>query len=666
MPVFEYILILLAAVLLSNLINRFVPALSSPIVQIILGVLVALTPFGPFGFEFKLDPDLFFVLFLSPLVFNSSMNADKRTMWELKGPIISSAVVLVFITVIGAGYFLNFLVPVIPLAAAFALIAALGPTDDVAVAAVAERTAVPRRVMNILTGESIINDASGIVSFQFAVAAITSGAFSLSSAAGYFLLVGLGGIAAGLILTWLKRLLVKWLRSLGIENVTLHILVDILTPFIIYISAEALHVSGILAVFTSGIVHSIMRDKFNPDTVKLAIAQESVWQILSFTFEGLVFIMLGTQLPEIIKTIWDNKFSITGRQIILSIISLTFVFTLIRFLWWITAIRKKTYQEPGKHAGRIKTGIIFALSGARGTVTLASVMSIPMLLSDGNAFPQRNLIIILASGVIVISMLITNFLLPLFAETKTKEAKNQTEREAYTKIIQGVKSTLSSEVTDENRLATRKVIRSYEDRNASLKDHKTVQHEMDTVRELLSLTFVWGREKTLAMLEEGKVDEAAAKRFLEVMENQIEIQSYRKKHAFFRRNLRFLKHIFRNARHKGGRSYRENLKTIREENTRFILEKLHNMRNDKNSAATDRVIYLYEMLPALHQIRSDIREKPEPDREKDNLVFEVAARGFQVERGLIQEMFEQGRISRGMAKEMRGNIATLEARLYDG
>ena len=666
MPVFEYMLILLAAVLLSNLVNRFIPALSAPIVQIILGILVALIPFGPFGFKFNLEPNLFFVLFLSPLVFNSSMNADKRTMWELKGPIISSAVLLVFITVVITGYFLHFLVPVIPLAAAFALIAALGPTDDVAVAAVAERTAVPRRVMNILSGESIINDASGIVSFQFALAAITSGAFSFSNAAGFFLLVGLGGIATGLILTWLKRLMIKWLRSLGIENVTLHILVDILTPFIIYISAEALHVSGILAVFTAGIAHSVMRDKFNPDTVKLAIAQESVWQILSFTFEGLVFVMLGTQLPEIIKTIWDNKFSISGWQIGFCIISLTLVLSLIRFLWWIAAIRKKIYQETDKPVGRIRAGVIFALSGARGTVTLASVMSIPLLLSDGNAFPQRDLIIILAGGVIVISILITNFVLPFFAETKTEEARNETEREAYTKILQGVITRLSSELTDQNRLATRKVIRSYEDRSASVKNHKTIQHEMDSVRELLILTFVWGNEKTLAMLEEGKVDEAAAKRFLEVMNNQIEINTYRGKRNFFRRNTRFLKHIFRNVLHKGGHRYRESLKTIREENTRFILDKLHNMRNSENNSAVDRVIYLYEMLPALHQIRSDIKGKPEQGSEKDKLVFEIAARGFQVERELIQESFEQGQISRAMAKEMRNNIATLEARLYDG
>ena len=665
MPVFEYVLILLAAVLLSNLVNRFVPALSAPIVQIILGFMITLIPFGPFGFEFRLEPDLFFVLFLSPLVFSSSMNADKRTMWELKGPIISSAVLLVFITVIAVGYLLNLLVPVIPLAAAFALIASLGPTDDVAVAAVSQRVTVPRRVMNILTGESIINDASGIVSFQFAVAAITTGAFSFSNAAGYFLLVGLGGITAGIILTWLKNLLVKWLRTLGIVNVTLHILVDILTPFIIYMSAEALHVSGILAVFTSGIAHSIMRDKFNPETVKLAVAQESVWQTLSFTFEGMVFVMLGTQLPEIIKTIRDNRFSIAGWEIAFCIISLTVIFAVIRFVWWILVIRKKTYQEPDKPVGKIRAGLIFALSGARGTVTLASVMSIPLLLSDGSVFPQRDLLIILAGGVIVISMLITNFVLPLFVKTKNEEARNEMEREAYMKIIQGVISVLSSEVTDENRIATRKVIRSYEDRNASLKDRKTVQHEMDSVRELLTLTFTWGREKTLAMIDEGSVDGAAAKRFLEVMDNQIEINLYRKNRNFFRKNLRFMKHIFRNVRHRGGHSYRENLRAIREENTRYILDKLRYLRNEENSAAIDRVIYLYEMLPAIHQIRSDIREKPEPGTQRDNHVFEVAARGFQVERGLIQEMFEQGRISWGMAKEMRGNIATLEARLYD-
>ena len=664
MPVFEYVLILLAAVLLSNLINRFVPALSAPIVQIVLGALAAVIPFGPFGFEFELEPGLFFVLFLAPLVFNTSMNADKKTMWKLKGPIISSAVLLVFITVIAVGYFLHALIPAIPLAAAFALIAALGPTDDVAVAAVAKRAAVPRKVMSILSGESIINDASGIVSFQFAMAAITTGTFSLYRAAGQFALVGLGGIAAGLLLTSLKNLLVKWLRSLGMENVTLHILVDILTPFIIYMTAEALHVSGVLAVFSAGIAHSIMRDKFNPETVKLNIAQESVWQTLSFTLEGLVFVMLGTQIPDIIKTIWDNKFSITGWQIAFCIVSLTLIFAITRFIWWVLAIRKKAYQEHGKPVGKIKAGIIFALSGARGTVTLASVMSIPLLLSDGSEFPQRNLIIILASGVIVLSMLTTNFILPLFAETKTGKSRNEAERKAYKEIVQGVIARLTSEATDENRMATFKVIRSYNERNTAPRDRKTAQLERKMERELIVQTFMWEKENTIAMINEGMVDKKSVRRFLDIMDNHIETFSSGKKYLSFRRIMRFIGLFLRNSRRRSGIPAGKGVKALREKNIPYVLRKLNDIKNEENKAMVEQIIFFYEMMPAMRHDRVKMRDDVHEDGVNSNPVFDVAAKGFQIERDLIQEMFEQGRISRKTAKEMRNNIATLEARLY--
>jgi len=164
------------------------------------------------------------------------------------------------VTVVAVGYLMNLLIPSIPLAAAFALIAALGPTDDVAVASVGKRVNVPPKIMSILQGESIINDASGIVSFQFALAAMLTGSFSLMQATGRFFVVALGGIAVGLILSWLKYLLVHWIRSLSMENVTLHLLLGLLTPFVIFLIAEALHVSGILAIFAAGIAHSFNRE----------------------------------------------------------------------------------------------------------------------------------------------------------------------------------------------------------------------------------------------------------------------------------------------------------------------------------------------------------------------------------------------------------------------
>ncbi|MCL2132130.1 MAG: sodium:proton antiporter, partial [Lentimicrobiaceae bacterium] len=410
MLVFEYILILLVAICLSNVVNRFIPVLSVPIVQIALGAAVTLLPLG---FQLEFDPQLFFVLFVAPLIFYISMMSDKKTTWKQRKPILNMGIILVFVTVVVMGYLVNFLIPSIPLAAAFAMIAALGPTDDVAVASVGKRVNVPPKIMNILQGESIVNDASGIVSFQFALAAMLTGSFSLMQATGRFFVVAVGGVAVGLLLSWIKYLIVRWVRSLGMENVTLHLLLALLTPFVVYLVAEGLHVSGILAIFAAGIAHSFNKDKFNPETISYKSAAESVWSMLSFTLEGLVFVILGTQLPKILSSINQHGYPITSWEIIGYVLLITFLFLFFRFIWSIVTIKKKTYDDAQHPVSRFRAGIIFSLSGARGAVTLACVMSIPVFMSDGNAFPERGLIILIAGGVIVVSLLITSFILPL-------------------------------------------------------------------------------------------------------------------------------------------------------------------------------------------------------------------------------------------------------------
>jgi len=388
MSVFEYVLLLLAVVCLSNVVNRFLPIVSVPIVQIALGALLTLLP--SFNF-FELKPDLFFVLFVAPLIFYVSMTADKKTLWAQRKPILNMGILLVFVTVLSVGALVHCLIPTIPLAAAFALIAALGPTDDVAVASVGKRINVPPKMMSIIQGESIMNDASGIVSFQFAVAAVLTAdyKFSLIAATGSFLLVALGGIAVGLLLSWFKYLFVRWLRSLGMENVTLHLLLGILTPFVIYLIADRLGVSGILAVFAAGIAHSFNKDKFNPEKVSLNIASESTWSMLTFTLEGMVFVILGTQLPKILSSINQNIFSISAWQIGAYILLITFLLLLIRFLWSVITIKKKNYEEE-RPVSRFRAGLIFSLSGARGTVTLASVLSIPLLWMKATKYHFRS------------------------------------------------------------------------------------------------------------------------------------------------------------------------------------------------------------------------------------------------------------------------------------
>jgi len=672
LQIFEYVLLLLAAVLVSNLVNRFIPVLSVPILQIVLGILIALIPFGAFSYGFKLDPELFFVLFLAPLVFHTSMTANKKTLWELRAPIITTAVVLVIITAVLLGYILNAALPLIPLAVCFALVSALGPTDIVAVNAVEKRVKIPEKIMGILSGESIINDASGIVCFQFSIVAVTAGSFSIISAAGQFLLLCLGGIVLGLILTWLKYLLIKWLVSFGIENNTLHILIGILTPFLFYMIAESLHVSGILCVFAAGIAHSFRSEKLNPDKVNLNIAQESVWSMLCFTFDGLVFVILGTQLPGLLKTA-GSDLPLGDLQIVICVLVLTLIIAAFRFIWWSVTVRKKIYQDGNisngnnsngdKPIGKIRSGIIFSLAGARGTVTLATVMSIPMALENGEDFPQRSLIITLACGVIVVSLLITNFILPFFAERRKKESKDKDEEKAYSEIIQGVIDRLSCESTNDNRVATERVIRSYYQRK-NAPPQKGIIIDSEEERDLLLQTFLWEKENTLTMREKGSINEQAAARYIEIIDDMLHKLPRLKKRNPNRRFRLYIRNLLKYRKHRDKIANTDTFIKLNEENVECVLNKLEGIKTEDNAEAVDKVISLYELTSSFRRVH-----KPDTSGDLDrpafdnNSVNEIALKGFSIERELIQEMYEAGGISWENANEMRNNIITLEARI---
>ena len=661
MPIFEYILILFVAIYLSNVVHRFIPVLSVPIIQIALGALITLLPLG---FQLEFDPQLFFVLFVAPLIFYVSLTADKKTMWVQRKQILNMGILLVFVTVIVVGYLLNFLIPSIPLAAAFALIAALGPTDDVAVASISKRVNVPPKIMTILQGESIINDASGIVSFQFALAAILTGSFSFVNATGRFFVVALGGIAVGLLLTSFKYILVRWIRSWGMENVTLHLLLGLTTPFVVYLVAEAVGVSGILAIFAAGIAHSFNRDKFNPEKVTLNIASESVWSMLTFTLEGLVFVILGTQLPKILSSISQNTYPITAWEIIIYILLITLVFLLLRFAWSVITIKKKIYDDPKHPISRFRAGIIFSLSGARGAVTLACVMSIPFLLSDGIAFPERDLIILIAGGVIVISLLITSFILPLCVE-KNEKKNISAENQVYLEIFQNVIAELKAYATPENETTVAIMVSNYYSRIAELQRKRNSRYHVDYEEERkLRITICdLSKEYVLGMLERGEIDKYAVQYYLNFID-RLKKRLLKKRFTLGQNILHTIyNHYFiRNHRIASNEERMElhnKIIVAIEATTHFILKKLKEMSEKEDSPAIRKITMEYEFSLSMHLHQRGLQQK-DVDRE---MFATIASYAFQAERNNIQAMFEAGRISWETATEMRHNISLFEMQL---
>jgi CPA1 family monovalent cation:H+ antiporter len=571
-------------------------------------------------------------------------------------PILLAAVGLVFVTTFALGYITNLLIPTIPLAAAFALAAALGPTDVVAVEAAAHRVSLPRRMMSLLSGESLINDATGIVCFQFALIAAATASFNLFHGLARFLVLAVGGLLVGIVLTILKYLLVRWLHSLGIHTSSLHISIGLLTPFIIYMAAEGLGTSGILAVFSSGIVHSLYQDKFNPEVVNLNKAQESVWSLFSFSLDGLVFVILGTHIPRIFQKYSSGVADVNGWPIAGYVLLIFLALVAIRFVWWVITVRGKVHGGSEQPMGKVKSGVIFSVAGAHGAVSMAIVLSIPIELPDGSMFPERDLIILLTGGVIVVSLLTTNFILPLLAGQKSKPSLNDTEQAARAEILSTVVERLKEAATPETRTATEIVTRNYHSRmNQNPRERRKAG---GTHKRRIMDILLWEKEVILHMAEMDQLSEAVVLHSIEEVDKLIAKRD--KKTGPLRLLIWTVRHFIHSLTWREMKPRKRDLTKLKEINTEIMREKLDALNITEDDPA-------FALIAAEHEQVVSTRlhlAKETGGRKGDSLhLFEVAANAFYIERVLIQQMMEDGRLSWKTAKEMQANITMLEARL---
>lgn len=406
------ILFLLLAVVVSGKIARLIRA-PLPLVQMALGVAVALSTVP----TVTLDPELFFVLFLPPLLFLDGWRIPKDDLRRDRSTIIELALGLVILTVLGVGLFIHWLIPAMPLPVAFALAAVVSPTDPIAVSAIAARARIPKRMMHILEGESLLNDASGLVCMRFAVAAMLTGSFSLQQAIGSFLWVAIGGLVIGTAVTWLVARGKTWLATQLGEDTSAQILVSLLIPFGAYLLAEALHCSGILAAVAAGVTMAFT-EQGGKTLAATRVRRAAVWDVVQFSANGVIFVLLGEQLPDIIGKAHETV-RMTGHVetwwLGVYVLAISLALGLLRFAWVWTSLRltwfRRRAEAPPQRVGlRLVAAMSFA--GVRGAITLAGVLTLPLTLLDGTAFPARDLAIFLAAGVIIVSMIVAAVGLP--------------------------------------------------------------------------------------------------------------------------------------------------------------------------------------------------------------------------------------------------------------
>lgn len=396
----ETVLALLVVVAALVLLARRL-AIPYPILLVVGGLVLGLVPGLP---AVRLDPKIVFLLFLPPILYAAAVFTSFRQFRANLRPISFLAIALVLTTTVAIAVVAHGLIPGMTWAAAFALGAIVSPPDAVAATAITRRLGVPQRIVTILEGESLVNDASALIAYRMAVAATMTGLFSLGEAVIKFVLVSAGGVLVGLAVGWLA---VRARRT--VDDVPVQITLSLLTPFAAYLAAEALHGSGVLAVVTTGLLIGGTPLLLSPGTRIQALA---VWEVVVFLLNGLIFILIGLQLPGIMSGLADYSVFRLGLYAVL--VSLTAV--AVRFLWvfpatYIPSAVSRLICDRAP-APDWRSATVISWTAMRGVVSLAAAFALPFTLPDGTPFPQRELILFLTFAVILATLVAQGLSLP--------------------------------------------------------------------------------------------------------------------------------------------------------------------------------------------------------------------------------------------------------------
>ncbi len=407
---FEIVIFIMATLIgLSAIADKI--KLPYPILLVAVGVIIGFVPVLP---DLKLDPEIVFLIFLPPLLYDAAFKTSWHEFKTAIKPITTLAVTLVFFTTMVVAICAHYFIPGFSWPLAFVLGAIVSPPDAVAATSITKGLGLNKKVITILEGESLVNDASALIAYRYAVAAVTTGTFVLWKASLEFLLVAGGGIAAGVIIGYAFVFVHKKITNNSIVETSL----TLLTPYVAYITAERLHVSGVLAVVCAGLLVTWRAPEIF--TYQTRIRTRAVWDTVIFLLNGVVFILIGLQLPFIIKEIKHYSFlQSLGYGLQISLVTI-----IVRIIWVFAGIYNHRIFKYKKLAVKEeddaeteetpwKNVLIVAWTGTRGVVSLAAALALPLTLADGSTFPSRNIILFLAFVVIFVTLVVQGLTLPL-------------------------------------------------------------------------------------------------------------------------------------------------------------------------------------------------------------------------------------------------------------
>lgn len=665
MDLLMIVLLLMGCLLISNIISHYIPSIPAALTQIIFGIILA------FAFKhnsFELEEEWFFLLFVAPILYNDGKYFPRDELWKMRRSIFGNSLILVLLTTIGGGYFIHWMIPGIPLAAAFALAAILSPTDPVAVNGIAKRIHIPESILNLVKGESLINDASGIVAFNYAIAAVVTNHFSLGGAILNFSYVFLAGAILGLVFALISTLIGFTLRKEGINDVIFYSLFQILTPFGIYIiTEELLHASGVIAVVVAGIVHSLIKERTETRLAEEQVVTENIWSIVLFVLNGVVFLLLGLNIPlSMSETISDPN--IGNLKAVAYVIAIGVVILTIRFVWSYlsTYYEYRLNKSKDVEGPSVKMALLTSLTGVRGTVTMAGVLSIPFFLDNGEAFPERSLILFLTAGVILFTLISATVFLPFLSKGEEEEKEqliNDNLNKAKNKLIISSINIIKSEINDENAAAAYELINEYKwiSRNNQLLTSEAGNNR-EKITELRLMGLKAERKYIYELMNKDEINEAVFKvfeRFFDHREESFLCSRRQDTMYLVGKLMRWFKHFYRINR-KAKSIEMDKLKLVKDIQIKAAQSAIGVLKEySKNHDESDIIqVVIFDYKSMINRLKGANAKYNENSMEQKE---ELRIKAMDTERSQIRNMYESGEINREESNELRRYLNYIES-----
>ena len=662
MEILVYAIVFSLILIVSNATNKLIPTLPLPLIQIVLGIGIGfLLP----NSEYHLDTELFLALVIGPLLFREAEEADITSIlkhWRIIAFLIFP---VIFISTLSLGWMAHLMWMGIPLAACMAVGAALGPTDLVAFASLSERFSFPKRISNILKGEGLLNDASGLVAFRVALAAWTTGVFSLGQASCDLVISILGGFAVGIVTAAVNRGLQKLLLSVRATDIASELILELSLPLLTFFIAEEIHVSGIIAVVVAGILKASRFKKITLLEAKVDTVTHTVWNTVNFVLNGSVFVLLGMELEMISEPILRTPFY-NNLLLIVTVLLLMGLLFLIRFLMVYGFYWYRGFQLKKSIDKYLKDALLLTFSGVKGTVSIATILLIPTHLEA-----EYPVLLFLVAGVTLCSFLLGLLILPKLSEDK----EESNDHLMHIAILNDVVMLLEKELTvTKQKGPLYAAIDNYHGRIENMilsQEDKATQRDWEQLKLLILSIENDGLEQAY---EEGKIRDRSYhvyQRYLRSMEQKVNRNLSSRLTYYFLvlfRLLRLLLHelvTFGSGIRawKNGENYKleaidyDQIAALYLANTEIIIESLENLKGVYRSSL---VSFLQESrLRETSLITSGAFVERVINRIKPNNIDEML-RGYYLERKLIFEYEEQHLISAKYARRMRQNVNELE------